>query len=163
MANDIFNGYKHDECDTVSSPVIVEGTLSDYATLVKREGGKTNVTRVSVIDMDSIKDSLGITPTPSSMDVAFIVSKMNVYEDKFHKTEKKLSKYILADLKFNVTSPTKVDKNISNDSIKAKFKFSTDYIRSKDNKIPCWDIAYFIFRKPLKTSVFRGNFENAML
>lgn len=145
MANDVFDGFKYDRTDTVSSPVILGKTLLDYESMVKREGGKTKIADVSIIDMDAIKNSLGIVPTPSSMDIVFIVSKMNVYGDDFYGSKKKCSKYILVDLKFNVTSPNKVDKNISNDSIRSKFKFSTDYIRSKDIKVPCWDVAFFVF------------------
>ena len=30
--------------------------------------------------------------------------------------------------------------------IKEKIKFTTEYIRSKDPKIPCCDVSYFVFK-----------------
>ena len=122
MTSDVFDGYRYDKTDTVSSCVIVKGSLLNYADLVRREGGKTQIQSTFVIDMDAVKDSLRITPTPSSMDVVFIISKISTYREKLYETKKKHSKYLFADLKFNVTSPAKVDKNISNDSIKEKIK-----------------------------------------
>ena len=144
--SDIFDGFVYDKKLTVSSPVVVSGALQDYAVLVRREGGKTQVKNVSVIDIDFIKDSLKITPTPSSMDIAFIASKTSAYKnDSKPGIARQMQKYFFADFKFNVSSPGKVTSNISNDSIKAKFKFSSDYVRSKDTKIAYSDIAYFVF------------------
>jgi hypothetical protein len=145
MLSDLADGYKYDKSETVASPIIVKNTLVDYAAMVKREGGKSKVSNVLVIDMDAIKNSLGIVPTPQSMDVAFVVTKSSEYENGSNKSIRLTKKYILADFKFNVTSPDKVDKNISNDDIKGKFDFSISYIREKDINIPCCNIAYFIF------------------
>lgn len=139
MMNDELDGYKYDKTDTVNSPVVVSGTIVDYAYIVSREGGDTQVRNVSVIDMDAVKDSMKSSQKPSSMDLAFVISKENA------KSQKKQKKYICADLKFKITSPNKVDKNITNDSIKAKYSFSSAYIRSKDTDIPLLEIAYFIF------------------
>ena len=61
-------------------------------------------------------------------------------------SKKIFSKYFLADFKFNVTAFNRVDENIPNESIKAKYKFTCDYIRSKDYLIPCSDTAYFVFK-----------------
>ena len=107
--------------------------------------------------MDSLKTSLNITPMPKSMDMALIVSKVT-------NNQKKLRKYILADFKFKVTSLDKVDKNVSNDEIKEKFNFSVSCIRSADSKIPCINIAYFVFKdnnfEQIKNSWNRRNLNN---
>lgn len=127
---------------TESSPIVLNGSLVSYAELVKREGGKTQLRDTIIIDMDCIKDSLRFVPTPSSMDIAFIVSRQNEY---MNGAKKKDSKYVLADLKFNVTSVNNIVTNIPNESIKAKYSFSVEYIRSKDPNIRCHDCAYFVF------------------
>ena len=97
-------GYKYNSDATIASPIIVNGTLVEYEYLVKREGGETQIKDVCVIDIDAIKNSLRISPTPSSMDIAFVISKINEGSEE--------KKYILADFKFNVTSPNRVNKNI---------------------------------------------------
>lgn len=137
--SDYFDGYKYDKAATYSSPVHKNVFLIDYALLVKREGGKTGVQNSPVIDMDAVKTSLKKNPSPKSMDMALIVSKINT-------NQKKSSKYVLADFKFNVTSPENVERNISNDDIKDKFDFSISYIRSVDLTNPCSNTAYFIFK-----------------
>ena len=38
---DLFNEYKYDKNGTITSPIIVNNTLVDYAEIVEREGGKT--------------------------------------------------------------------------------------------------------------------------
>lgn len=139
---DFFDLYKYDRISTTASPVALPGSLVNYAELVKREGGKTSAKEPSVIDMDFIKDSLRIVPTPSSMDIAFVVGKEN---ECLNGTKKKDRKYILADLKFNVTSVNNIVTNIPNESIKAKYSFSVGHIRSKDLNIRCHDLAYFVF------------------
>lgn len=134
--------YKYDKDLSIASPVIIDGSLINYVELVKREGGKTSIKETFVIDMDFIKNSLKINPTPSSMDIAFIVSKENKYSNGIKKMDRK---YILADLKFNVTSVNNILTNISNKSIREKFSFSVEHIRSKDMNIRCHDTAYFVF------------------
>lgn len=145
MMNDFPDGYTYDKNETCASPVIVSNTLVDYANMIAREGGKTNIMNVLVIDMDAVKNSLKISPPPKSMDVTFIVSKDTGDGNAAKKSGKKHKQYILADFKFNVTSPDKVDKNISNEDIKGKFQFSINHIRSKDFQIPCRPTAYFVF------------------
>lgn len=132
--SDVFDECSYDKDATKKSPIIVPGTLVDYADMVERNGGETNIKDISVIDLDAIADSLKSAQKPPSMDFALVIRKT------------KNKKYICADLKLNVTSLKKVDKNISNDSIKAKFSFSQGYIRSKGFEIPVSDIAYFIFK-----------------
>lgn len=157
--NDISDGFKYDKTETCNSPVHKSQFLIDYTVLVKREGSQTTVQNSSVIDMDSLKTSLNITPMPKSMDMALIVSKVT-------NNQKKLRKYILADFKFKVTSLDKVDKNISNDEIKEKFNFSKSYISSVDFTIPCSNIAYFIFKdnnfEQIKNRWNRRNFNNPL-
>ncbi len=145
MTNDFFDGYKYDKSSTESSPIIVRGTLIDYAALINKEGGKTKIKNVSVINMDAIKNSLELTPKPKSMDVAVVVSKQNIYMTNSIQNVKNSNKYILADFKFRIKSINNVDKNISNEDIKGKFTFSIGYIREKDLSIPCSNIAYFVF------------------
>ena len=146
MPTDLFDGFRYDKAETVKSPIIKTDTLVEYSDLVVREGGKTRIEDVLVIDMDAIKNSLGIVPTPQSMDVVFVISRNDEYNNKAGKNVKKKQKYILADFKFKVTSPDKVDKNISNDDVKGKFNFSIGYIHDKDSNTPCCDIAYFVFK-----------------
>ena len=134
--------YKYDKELTITSPVITYGALMNYSELVSREGGKSYINTPYVIDMDYIKKSLRIQPMPSSMDITFIVSKVNEYPKGIKKKE---SKYILADLKFNVTSLNKIVENISNESIKSKISFSIEHIKEKDIKNRCHDTAFFIF------------------
>ena len=98
--NDVFDGYRYDK-ETESSPLLSKKKcLIDYAKFVAREGAKSNINNINVIDMDSLKDSLGYTPTPKSMDLVLIASKSKVYG----KNTKMDFKYILADFKFNITS-----------------------------------------------------------
>ncbi len=140
--NDVFDGYKYDK-ETESSPLLSKKKyLIDYAKFVAREGAKSNINNINVIDMDSLKDSLGYTPTPKSMDLVLIASKSKVYG----KNTKMDFKYILADFKFNITSLDKVDKNISNDDIKGKFNFTVEYIHSVDSEKQVFDTAFFIFK-----------------
>lgn len=140
--NDTFVEFTYDKELTILSPIIIEGVLEDYANLVSHEGGKTSVKNISVINMDKLKNSLKISQRPSSMDIVFICRKTT---DNKNGPKKKYKKYILADLKFNVKTVNNIVANIPNASIKAKFKFSCEYIRSKDMNTPCHDIAYFVF------------------
>lgn len=141
MMSDIFDEYKYDESFTTTSPITASGALEFYNDIVNREGGKTQIKNVSVINMDMIKDSLEITPTPSSMDIAFIISKTAKYQNN----TKTAKMYILVDFKFNVTAVDKVCANISDKSIKEKFTFSCNYIRSNDCNTCCANVAYFVF------------------
>ena len=80
--NDVFDGYKYDK-ETESSPLLSKKKyLIDYAKFVAREGAKSNINNINVIDMDSLKDSLGYTPTPKSMDLVLIASKSSIISRK---------------------------------------------------------------------------------
>ena len=157
--SDIFDGFKYDKTETCQSLVHKNLFLIDYAVLVKSEGSQTKVQNSPVIDMDSLKTSLKISPMPKSMDLAFIVSKIT-------NNQKQFKKYILADFKFKVTSIANVEKNISNDEIKEKYNFSVSCIRSADSKIPCINIAYFVFKdnnfEQIKNRWKRRNFNNPL-
>lgn len=138
---DIFNEYKYDSESTKNSPVIVtEKALQNYNCIVRKEGGKTALNNIYIINMDVLKDALKITPTPSSMDIIFVASRKECISEKF------IRKYIIADFKFNITAVNKVDSNISNDSIRKKYKFTKEFISEKDSAISCLESAYFIFK-----------------
>ena len=141
MMSDIFDEYKYDGSFTKTSPIIASGALEFYNDIVNREGGKTQIRKVSVINMDMIKNSLGITPTPSSMDITFIISKTT----KQKNNTKTAKMYILVDFKFNITAVNKVCADIADRSIREKFNFSCNYIRLKDCNTCCADTAYFVF------------------
>ncbi|WP_296012787.1 hypothetical protein [uncultured Treponema sp.] len=140
MTSDVFFEFKYNKDFTVKSPVIFnKEDFQSYNEIVTHEGGKTCLKNIMLINIDKIKDSLNLVPTPSSMDITFVVTKIS-------SSEKLEKRYLLADFKFNVTAPNKVHSNISNDSIKEKFSFTKNLIDEKDGKIKCIDIAYFVFK-----------------
>lgn len=152
MSN-VFQDYEYDDSSTEKSPVVPENLMNflvDYFDIVKENKGKTIVKNKKVIDMDKIKDSLRITPTPSSMDVVFVGKKDS--KNKF---------YFLIDFKFDVSSPREVYNNVTNDSIKKKFTFTKSYIQQNDSNIRVFDTAFFIFKNKdfeiVKNSWMRRN------
>lgn len=152
MSN-VFQNYKYNDLDTEKSPVIpniLKECLVNYSDIVKANKGKTCVKNKKVIDMDKIKDSLRITPTPSSMDIVFVGKRND--KDKF---------YFLVDFKFNVSSPREVCNNIPNDDIRKKYSFTKLYIQEKDFDIKVYDTAFFIFKNKdfeiVKNSWMRRN------
>lgn len=137
MSN-VFQEYHYKDSDTVNSPVIPKNLkrgVVDYSDIVKENKGKTSVNNKKVIDMDRIKDSLHITPTPSSKDVVFVGERNN--KDKF---------YFLIDFKFDVSSPREVCKNIDDKDIRKKYSFTRAYIQQNDIDIRVYDTAFFVFK-----------------
>lgn len=105
-----------------------------YLDLITREGGKTTIKNKVVINMDKLKNSQNRGQPLMSMDFALVVNNKNT---------KQL--FILVDCKFNIKSPKKIDKNITNDSIMQKFKASRANTISLSTGIPCYDEAIFLF------------------
>lgn len=138
MTNNVFCEYKYAKKETEESSIIPQNlpsALIDYYQIVKNNKGKTLINNIKVIDMDKIKESLKINPTPSSMDMAFVAKKQ---ERNFV--------YFLLDLKFDISSPKEVIKNIPNESIKNKYEFTRSYIQEKDDNINVNNTAYFVFK-----------------
>ena len=78
MKNDIFAEFVYDKNLTQKSKIVISNSLIDYSKLVHREGSKTLISDTPVIDMDFIKNSLKITPSPSSIDLVFIIKKRQI-------------------------------------------------------------------------------------
>ncbi|MDY4673644.1 MAG: hypothetical protein SO369_01465 [Treponema sp.] len=85
--------------------------------------------------MDMIAAALNQGQTPASMDVTFIVANKS-----------NECKYLLVDFKFNVTSFKNITSNVSNDSIKAKYNSTRDYILEQDDTTSCINTAFFVFK-----------------
>lgn len=133
--SDVLQEYKYNKEKTTHSPIITNGSLIDYNSIVQTEGSKTQIAKVVVINMDLIMKSLRLNPIPASMDIALIVQK-----------DFKQCKYLLVDFKFNVTSYKNITSHITNNSIRAKFNSTKTYIERNDEEISCINIAFFVFK-----------------
>lgn len=133
--SDVFNNWVYQKSQTENAPIAIQDSLKDYSTLVQEEGGNTRIQNVTVIHMDMIAAALNQGQTPASMDVTFIVANKS-----------NECKYLLVDFKFNVTSFKNITSNVSNDSIKAKYNSTRDYILEQDDTTSCINTAFFVFK-----------------
>ena len=81
MTNDIFFEFKYNKDFTIKSSIVFsKEDFQSYTDIVHHEGGKTCLKDIILINIDKIKDSLSLVPTPSSMDITFVVSRINSSE-----------------------------------------------------------------------------------